>query len=1377
MYTKNNNPYNVVRAFYGMWILLILCVSLSYAAEVCKFKYKGTPEELHQSKLKVSEKAVAMSEHIIVGAPADSITKGTNSSVFFVIDNSGSMYDSSSTWGPANDRWGSRFTVTSELLDTIYEKNPNTEVGLCFFWGCLYMYNGDDPSIMSQIDIVDPRKGAYMNLLQLNKEYESKALGTATGYEILKHYLDTDTLKKKSMKDYEYLSITYKPSYADITNSMTSGGTNISLAFDAARAAFKKSQYDPEHQFVIFFSDGEATIPKDNVTKKMEYKKGTDMPTTFTVFFDPEDTAKKNLEIMTENIKKNGYSETNPKSQLHTIKTDHEKLMKLLMDNAIGTILSQVNTNIPIQIDINGTDKGLNWDGKGFSFNKLFELTGPETDFTYEIKYKIKKDTLTTYSRADFDTITTKIDFTVQIEDGYTMPDTLEAMYWDREIDFYYNGTKITAIEPSMDEIEVRFTATEIDTLYDYNNVKLTLTTTEGSAQDEETFTLSDKGSYHSFTFKREIGSITKNDGTLQHRNPDTLKALFKNPDLTLDTLLVAIPCNGQNEYRVTAGTYFDNNGDGQVDSIYLDVSPDTKLEPLVPQLVNGIDLPDHRKFDVVKAEYTSGGIAYTVEEKRDAVETAVISGKDKLDISSKVLNESAVLLASEITFIDSVAPVVLKASLVDSVKEGSKDFLTVTFSEKVKSVNGKTPFLLYEMPGEKSYSAEFSVESSSGNEVVFLVESVSRKDAISDGDSININWEATDVIGDDYGNEQDNEKNRRSEISVQKIEEGILMMDAVYRDTDANGRIDEIFVEFYGEFIKENSDEIFDAITLPEWRKFSVQSHSYDKGGLLIKVRQDIDEAEINTAVTSADIVEIKEKITTKSDMEILTSVVTIKDAMAPVIMTASVVDSIESSARDELTISFSEEVKDIDDTKAFRFYKKGSSALYEVAVDQLQLEGDKAVFSILDKEIISDGDSVNISWDVSEPVSDLAGNAQENRDNIKREINLKIAKNEIALTKAIYHDENGDGKIDEITLLFNGENIEENMGVIVDNIDLPDHRKFSKESQSYSSKGISLKVKQDIDDDEINTAVTEDDRIIIAEDVEISDKTRLLAFDDIAVDEVAPIIMSATYTDSVFYVFKGGDTTITEEGVDKLTLTFSEEIQEVREERPFDFLQTDTDDKYDVYVEYLEKIGDTEYAFQVTDIEFADNINGGDSIWIRTDVIDLADNNQTNEKNKKRPIEDTTIVVKTWLPDDVVFVLKATILDPEEEIEFEKEYRGLDGVGTYKGVMILTVEPEDREKADLNERDILHGELALFDCVGNQVSEKVEMGYESEERRLVYVWQGRNETDRKVGAGSYYAVVSLKREYYTKELTEKPQVIDEQKVLRSTVGVSMSK
>ena len=62
-----------------------------------------------------------------------------------------------------------------------------------------------------------------------------------------------------------------------------------------------------------------------------------------------------------------------------------------------------------------------------------------------------------------------------------------------------------------------------------------------GTPKDLETFKLSDKGSYLSYTFPREIGAANA-DNALQHQSNDSIIAIFRNPDLPLDTLRIAIP-------------------------------------------------------------------------------------------------------------------------------------------------------------------------------------------------------------------------------------------------------------------------------------------------------------------------------------------------------------------------------------------------------------------------------------------------------------------------------------------------------------------------------------------------------------------------------------------------------------------------------------------------------------------------------------------------------------------------------------------------------------------------------------------------------------------------------------------------------------------
>lgn len=1121
--------------------LLLLLIPLHISAEqVCKFKYKGTPEELHNSKLKVSEKTVAMSEHIRVSSPIDSISKGTNSSVYFLIDQSPSMMGTS-TFEP-NDQWGSRYTVTSALIDTIYKVNPNTEIGLCFFAGNLYMDNFDDPQIMNQIDIVDSRKGSYMSLLQLNKEYESKAIGNATGYEILKHYLRVENIDSTFFNPRDHVDLIYKPTSKEIQGN---GGTNISVAFDAVKKGFESAKYDVDQRFVIFFSDGEATYPKDDTLTMMKYIDGTDVPTTFTVYFTKDNTALENLEIMTENIKTNGYSETNSKTQLHTIETNHEKLMKLLMDNAIGTILSQVNTNIPIKIDVGSTSKS-NWDGEGFSFGKLFPLTGVTTDFQFKIEYQLKKDTIQ-YVRTEYDTVTSDVNFTVEIVHGYQMPDTLEAMYWDRSISFYQNGTEINTIDPTLGDVEIRFTSTKIDTHYTYNDVKIELTTENG---DRELFSLENKGSYHAFTFSNAISAATENDGVVQFSNPDEVTALFKNSELPLDTLLVKIPVDGKDEFTITGGAYFDNSADGHVDSIFLAVSPEKRIETALDEIVNALTLPGFRSFKINSKRVTSGGIALSVSEERAEITTYIVDGEDILTVSETSLSPTAALLESSFTFDDSVAPVVVNASLVDSVKAGSLDLLTVELSEEPREVTENNPFKLYKMPGDTPYDAKLSLENSNGRTVTFRVEEVNGESAISHGDSLRINWE-TKGVRDGANNVQDNSNNARCLISVQKIEEGIIMQEAAYFDRDADGKIDEIAISFGGEYIEENIDELADAVSLPEFRNFEKLSHRYENSGILLKVKQNISTEDINTAVTGEDRIEIKQEFTTANSMVVLPRSVT-------------------------------------------------------------------------------------------------------------------------------------------------------------------------------------------------------------------------------ATDRAAPVIMEAHFVDSVFQGIQGGKMHIAEQGMDILMLAFSENILDVSSNKPFNFYSKKSDSEYEVELKFIRKSSDRIYEFQVLHVENGKSIESVDSIWIRNDIGDSEENYQNNSSNIKREIPVETVIEKSWKPDEVELVLKTTVLDPEKEYYFDKSYKGIDGAGSYKGVMIIVIEPKNRENGDLNERDFLTGKLSLFDCVGNTLTSSVNMEYDEENRRLIYIWQGKNSAGRKIGSGAYSLVAEVQREFYTKDMDGNRELIESGKVLKTTVGIA---
>lgn len=249
------------------------------------------------------------------------ITSGkSTAAIFFLVDNSASM-GSQATIG--NDQLGSRFRVTHDLIDTIKARfDTVVEVGVAVFARYL-CYNPLDHSLFKKCPGYDT--GSYIPLLGLNNSYPPSG---DIGYNILRTYLATTV--DTSMN--AYVTLKYKPTQPFPVGNQNSA-TCINVAFDAAKDAFANTTISKNRQFIIFFSDGEANIPQDTTVNK--FVAGTNVPTTFTVFFTSTGQAPPNLITMTNNIKANGYSAKNPSSSIWAIQTDYPTLMQLLIDSVL----------------------------------------------------------------------------------------------------------------------------------------------------------------------------------------------------------------------------------------------------------------------------------------------------------------------------------------------------------------------------------------------------------------------------------------------------------------------------------------------------------------------------------------------------------------------------------------------------------------------------------------------------------------------------------------------------------------------------------------------------------------------------------------------------------------------------------------------------------------------------------------------------------------------------------------------------------------------------------------------------------------------------------------------------------------------------------
>lgn len=747
---------------------LILFISISYvgivsAVEVCKFTYKGSPDDLNDTTVIVPDEMVALSEYIYVDLKTIVDSIPDTPTIFFIIDHSSSM-----SWeGGINDSAGNRFRVTSAFIDTLYKYFPAAEVGVSVFQRYLYYKPGDNP-LFTQCASPQDTLGAYIPLRILNKDYSGQL-----GKDVIKAMLETEPrMSPDTVNPRAFIDLKYQPSTA--WPDWQSPGTHINAGFIAAKHAISTSAYDPQNHYIIFLSDGEANWPSIGAN---EFVQGTDVPTTFTVFFTSNGTTPQSIVNMTTNIRQNNYSISNPKSNYWAYyNTTFEQLMKFLMDN-VFTVISQGSTARPKQITISGTSV-TNWDSTGFTFSNLFPLTGRTTTFNADIVYSIY-DAGGNYTGTD----TTHLikDFRVQIDPGAgNLPDTFDVLCWDRNLNFRYNNQNISAANETMLQLGLRFDNKPQQANYNYTNAKVEVTHAQGGSKDKETFTLTGSSNDFSIQFSRVIDSTpTPGNQILEHHAFDTLIATFRNsesPRLPLDTLRVAIPFILGAPVTVYQAEYYDlkhgsaKGADGLIDKIKLHVS-NSVTQAQITELNNNKDLvvlPSFRNFTKNSFSLDGGDIAIDVTEGR-TVPITNVTNDDNLEVKFTIFSSGGYLTAATMQIVDKVAPVINSAALIDYQDPSKTDSLTIIFSEPVKSVQTPKPFELYGTAGSvNSYFCDVSLLGLSSDTGRFSVDGnfTGGVQGIAAGDSIRI--EESNNVVDNANNNQDANNNVRREIDVE---------------------------------------------------------------------------------------------------------------------------------------------------------------------------------------------------------------------------------------------------------------------------------------------------------------------------------------------------------------------------------------------------------------------------------------------------------------------------------------------------------------------------------------------------------------------------------------------------------------------------------
>jgi hypothetical protein len=373
---------------FSLLMFIVLLPVVLQADKICSFSLKNCPEDFNDKTIYVPEYVTSISPDFRVCIPVTVIENGTSTppSIVFIIDHSNSMMGTS-----GYDRDGSRFLVTSSLLDTLYSKFSDAEVGLVVFYDKLY-FNSDDDSMFQKLPdgFAAPQEltnQAYVPLMKLN----AKQKNGMTGLEYLKYILQTKQIVSSVRRGDTTWStdLVYQPTGYD-----RSGGTHINVAFDAAKEAMKASSFAKENQYFIFISDGEANANTPPVPAT-DYQNGVSVPATFTIYFtgNANERAPASLQNMTENIKINNYSASNPASQLWTIQTNYETLMNLVMQNIFNPLIFSVKQK-PMSLTINNKVYSTISDSSTFDIGNGLMLNDSLTHFDIAVKYSVKSDSL-----------------------------------------------------------------------------------------------------------------------------------------------------------------------------------------------------------------------------------------------------------------------------------------------------------------------------------------------------------------------------------------------------------------------------------------------------------------------------------------------------------------------------------------------------------------------------------------------------------------------------------------------------------------------------------------------------------------------------------------------------------------------------------------------------------------------------------------------------------------------------------------------------------------------------------------------------------------------------------------------------------------------
>ena len=330
--------------------------------QYCEIQLSKCPSEYDGVTLNVPLSVVSLSAQIRACADTtlQSVRISKPSAVMFVIDHSTTMVPAGANPNECAggcDPTGNRYRVTKEIIDSINAINPESEVGIVVFSNGLVLDSDRDANLVrfTGADASDTFgvRQSYMPLKQLKAQ--AMVGGTNPFYTGTGSPTIYDVYRNMFVQNAGTGGWGIKSGPAEIS------GTNISLAFAAALKAFEGTNIDKDNQYIVFLSDGEASLTVERsggacpnntssyiwCSRKNDFMVGANTPTTYTVFLRPGANAQipSSIRTMTNNISTNGYSYSNPSSAAVTISSNYQSLLDMLKNMILEDMPTDMISN------------------------------------------------------------------------------------------------------------------------------------------------------------------------------------------------------------------------------------------------------------------------------------------------------------------------------------------------------------------------------------------------------------------------------------------------------------------------------------------------------------------------------------------------------------------------------------------------------------------------------------------------------------------------------------------------------------------------------------------------------------------------------------------------------------------------------------------------------------------------------------------------------------------------------------------------------------------------------------------------------------------------------------------------------------------------